>query len=194
MYPTRCLARVPSDPAQFLYFVAFIAVAAQNNAAKNKSFNSLPEEARKDKKASCSTVADDYKKECSLNQSSVGLGVSMFMWLLLNTLIATYVALYYRVHLITPLEADASDASNIQEHTKDAFGEQEEPDGYALVDNQNDPAHSGYGGARRNQYEDEEEFYDGPYTRRNVGSGSYEVGSQGVPPGDYSYTGAGGRV
>lgn len=187
----------------FLFFVAFIAVAAQNGSQKDKSFNSLPEDARKDKKASCSTVADDYKKECSLNNTSVALGVFMFLWLLANTLIATYIALYYRVHLITPLEADATDANNIQEHTKDAFGDAaaEEPDGYALVEGNDGfggQGSLGYSGSRagagRSNYDDEEEFYDGPYTRRNVGSGSYEVGSQGVPPGDYSYTGSSGRV
>jgi len=173
----------------FLFFVAFVAVAAGNNAAKNRSFNNLPEADRKDKKPSCDTVEEDFKKECGLNNASVGLGVFMFLWLLANTIIATYIALYYRVHLITPLEADSSEANNIQEHTKDAFGEQEEQDGYALVDGTGD---AGTRYQRNNEYDDEE-FYDGPYTRRNVGSGSYEVGSQGVPPGDYSYTGAGVR-
>lgn len=175
-----------------MWFIAFIAVAAHNNKRISEFWDKIPEKDRADKEKGCDITPDDYKKECGLNNTSVALGVFMFLWLLANTLIAVYIALYYRVHLITPLEADNTEANNIQEHTKDAFGDSaDDVDGYALVDNHGESSTAYGGGAGARYGAEDDDYYDGPYTRRNMGSGTYETGSQGIPASEYSYGGAG---
>ncbi|RPA79282.1 hypothetical protein BJ508DRAFT_308546 [Ascobolus immersus RN42] len=191
----------------FLWFVSFIALAVYNNNNQKNGFNKMKKEDReknKIDKSSCATVENGTEKECGLNKTAVILGVFMFLWLFANTLIAAYVALYYRVHLITPLEASQSEGVQIQEQTKDAFSSSNEPDGYALIDGQHDDRMGGGSEYRGGSAYDVDEYNtygdridnDGSYGRSgrvSAGSGSYENGRKGFPDGDYSYTGAGLR-
>jgi len=136
---------------------------------------------------SCNTTTGT-PKECSLNKGAVGVGVFMFLFFLATTLMAIYVALYYRMNLITPWEAQNSQIAGEQvtEHTKHAFGEEESQGvDYALIGDE----------AQHGHYEDaynRQMAREGEENRsRSAGSGSYDTGSVGFPKGDYSYTEAG---
>lgn len=152
--------------------------------------------------ASCDTTTGTAK-ECSLNNAAVALGVFMFLFLLATTLMAIYVALYYRAHLITPWEAHSAQigGEQVTEHTKHAFGEDDAQGGdYALIGENGQAGHSdrGYGNAAQSNNGVYDENYERQMARegegqrsRSVGSGSYETGRVGFPDGDYDYTPAG---
>lgn len=198
----------------FFWFIAPIALGTYNTKAQKEGFDKIHDdfnnkapgavaEADLPKDPSCDTTTGT-PKECSLNQADVGLAVFMFLFFFATTLIAIYVALYYRVHLITPWEAHNGQigGEQVTEHTKHAFGEDDPQGGdYALINdeerahNSQTPysTHSMPQGA--SQYDDDYERQmarDGEGNRsRSVGSGSYDAGRVGFPEGDYSYTGAG---
>jgi len=189
----------------FFWFIAPIALGVYNTKAQQTGYNNIMSafnnkepgavaEADLPSSASCDT-STGTAKECSLNHGAVGLGVFMFLFWFATTLMAIYVALYYRMHLITPWESQNAHigGEQVTEHTKSAFGEDDpQPGDYSLVG------------------EDERAFdqtplssrYDDDYERqmarngetdrsRSVGSGSYDAGRVGFPDGDYAYTGAG---
>jgi len=185
----------------FFWFIAPIALGVANTKSQvaGRDARALVEEDfPKDTKPSCETAL--FPKECSLNSAAVGLGVFMFLFLTATSITAIYVAIYYRIHLITPWEAHSGQIGGEQviEHTKHAFGDDESQGGdYALVAEddrmrQNTP----YGGHGRDSVYDEDYerqlARDGEDQRsKSVGSGSYDVGRVGFPDGDYTYTAAG---
>lgn len=198
----------------FFWFVAPIALGVYNTNAQQKGFDKIHADytnkapgavAEKDLPSgpSCETTTGT-PKECSLNRADVALGVFMFLFFLATTLIAIYVALYYRAHLITPWEAhnDKIGSEPVTEHTKHAFAEDDPQGGdYALINDEerNQNSQTPYSTTSTPYVPTE---YDENYERqqarvgeadrsRSVGSGSYDAGRVGFPDGDYSYTGAG---
>lgn len=198
----------------FFWFVAPIALGVYNTKAQQQGYDKIHRdfnnkapgavaEADLPSSPSCNTTTGT-PKECSLNHADVGLAVFNFLFWFATTLMAIYVALYYRVHLITPWEAHSAQigGEQVTEHTKQAFGE-DDPQGvdYALINDEersrssNTPYSAQSMSQGASQYDDDYERQmarDGEGHRsRSVGSGSYDAGRVGFPDGDYAYTGAG---
>jgi len=199
----------------FFWFIAPIALGTYNTGAQKKGydqihddFNNKVDGAVKEEdlpsKASCATTTGT-QKECELNTACVGLGVFMFLFFFATTVIAIYVALYYRVHLITPWEAHNGQigGEQVTEHTKHAFGEDDPHGGdYALIGDEESRSHNNQTPYSQDSTVHGDSQYDENYERQmardgegnrsqSVGSGSYDAGRVGFPDGDYSYTGAG---
>ncbi|KAI5787735.1 hypothetical protein DFH27DRAFT_528161 [Peziza echinospora] len=193
----------------FLWFIAPIALGVYNSGAQERGLKqikkNLPEGQKAPSKASCDTTISGVPKECSLNKAAVALGVFMFLFLFATSIIASYIAVYYHIHLITPMEAQSGVAGEqVTQHTKDAFETDDSANlqtgDYALIDEER----LAHGGSNRGHgsVAGSSDIYDDDYERhmarqgegdrsRSVGSGSYDVGRVGFPEGDYTYSQAG---
>ncbi|KAI5854712.1 hypothetical protein BZA05DRAFT_248037 [Tricharina praecox] len=106
-----------------LWFAAFVSLAVYTNGGISDGESKETDENKK-KAGGCAVFqagTGETEKACTLNKSSIILGVFMWFVWLATTGIAGYAAWYFKQHTISPFDDYKSPSHEIQEATQAAF-------------------------------------------------------------------------